>query len=359
MQITLKTETLQNLVNKAVKGMSDNKMLPITEMIGINISGNKLSLVTTDGRNKVEVLDTIENSSNEELGIAVKGADFSKLVQKTTSQNITLTVEDNKLEVKGNGNYTFPLLTDEDGELVKLVSIVPEGVDIQEVNVADLKNSYLLNKESVATTMETPAYTGFYYDENGSITTNSMKISYVKSKTLTNPVLLYASFVELFALLEDEKAQVIQNNSDIYVKTNTVILKGSKMDELSEFPVSNIKPFLEQDMEHKVRVNKQALLDLLERISIFVKPYDKNGIRIDFTSKGMAIWTIKGDSNEVLPYSGSDNVVDHTVKVDVTNFKALVSSNPEEEVTIHYGSPVALKMTFGNTIQIISLQDDN
>lgn len=359
MQITLKTETLQSLVNKAVKGMSNNKMLPITEMIGINLSATTLSLVTTDGRNKVEVMDKVENPDNTTFSISVNGNNFSKLIQKMTSQNTTLIIEDNKLEVKGNGSYTFSLPVDEDGNVVVLSSIVPEGVDVQEVNVADLKASYALNKESVATTMETPAYTGFYYDQNGSITTNSLKISSVKTKLLNNPVLLYANFVELFTLLEDEKAQVIQNNSDIYVKTNSIILKGSKMSDLSEFPVDSIRPFLETDMEHKVRVNKQALLDLLERISIFVTPYDKNGIRIDFTKNGMVIWTIKGDSSELLPYSDSENVVDHTIKLDITNFKALVSSNPEEEVTIHYGSDVAIKMTFGNTIQVVSLQDGN
>ena len=359
MQITLKTETLQALVNKAIKGMSNNKMLPITEMIGINLDGTTLSLVTTDGRNKVQVLDTIDNAENIQFNISVNGNNFSKLIQKITSQNITLTIEDNKLEVKGNGTYTFSLPVDEDGNVVVLSSIVPEGLDIQEVNVNDLKASYNLNKESVATTMETPAYTGFYYDSNGSITTNSLKISSVKTKLLNNPVLLYANFVELFTLLEDEKAQIIQNNSEIFVKTKSIILKGSKMSDLSEFPVDSIRPFLEEDMEHKVRVNKQALLDLLERISIFVTPYDKNGIRIDFTKDGMIIWTIKGDSNELLPYSGSENVINHTIKLDITNFKALVSSNPEEEVTIHYGSPVAIKMTFGNTIQVVSLQDGN
>lgn len=359
MQITLKTETLQSLVNKAVKGMSGNKMLPITEMIGINLSGTTLSLVTTDGKNKVEVMDTVENAENKNINISVNGANFSKLIQKMTSQNVTLTIENTKLEVKGNGTYTFSLPVDEDGNVVTLASIVPQGIDVQEVNVADLIASYNVNKESVATTMETPAYTGFYYDENGSIATNSLKISSVKTKLLNNPVLLTSDFVALFTLLDEEKAEVIQNNSDIFVKTKTTILKGTKMPDLSEFPVENIRPFLEENMEHKVRVNKQALLDLLERISIFVTPYDKNGIRIDFTKDGMIIWTIKGDSNELLPYSGSENVVDHTITLDVTNFKSLVSSNPEEEVTIHYGSPVAIKMTFGNTIQVISLRDDN
>ena len=37
MQIKLKTEELKNAVNKVVKGMGNNKILPITEMIGVNV----------------------------------------------------------------------------------------------------------------------------------------------------------------------------------------------------------------------------------------------------------------------------------------------------------------------------------
>ena len=37
MQLKLKTETLKTLTSKVVKGMGNNKMLPITEMLGINV----------------------------------------------------------------------------------------------------------------------------------------------------------------------------------------------------------------------------------------------------------------------------------------------------------------------------------
>lgn len=357
MQIKIKTEVLQNLVNKVSKGMGNNKMLPITEMIGINISNSTLSLISTDGRNKVQVIGQVENLDNQDTNVAVTGANFVKLIQKTTTENVTLSVDDNKLTVKGNGSYSFSLPVDEEGHLISMQSITTDGLQTIEVNSKDLKDSYNLNKESVATTMEVPSYTGFYYDETGSIATNSLKISYVKNSLLKNPVLLVSSFAALFSLIDEEKATIGQNNSEIFVYTPTVILQSTKMPDITDFPVDSIKPFLQTEMEHKVTVNKQALLNLLDRISIFVTPYDKNGIKLDFTKDGLVVWTIKEDNKELLPYTSSNNLKEHSVKVDVTNFKALVSSNPEAEVTIHYGSDVAIKMTFGNVIQIMSLQD--
>lgn len=358
MQIKIKTETLKTLTSKAVKGMSNNKMLPITEMIGITVVGTNLSLLSTDGTNKVEIKAKIENPENVDFSLAVNGNTFSKLIQKTTTEFTTLILEDDKLTVKGNGSYSFAIPVDEDGNKIVFEPLYLEG-EQEQVDVESLKNSYLLNKESVATTMEVPAYTGFYYDENGSITTNSIKISYLSKGIIKNPVLLFTSFVQLFSILDDKTATIVQNNSEICIFTNSVVIKSLKMTDITEFPVNEIKPFITTEMPHKVKVNKQALLNLLNRIEIFVTPYDKNGIKVDFTKEGMKVWTIKGDSYELLPYVDSTDQENASIKIDVTNFKALISACPEEEVTIHYGNPNAIKMTFGDVIQVIALQSEN
>lgn len=354
MEIKLKTQLLQDLVNKSVKGMGANKMLPITEMIGININGPRISLLSTDGSNKVEVIGTIEGNS-ESIQVAVAGKTFANLVQKTTTENVTLVFEDNKLTVKGNGTYTFPLSIDEDDDLVKMSSIDIEGLETKEVLSKDLKQSYDINKESVALTMETPAFSGFYYDKDGAITTNSLKVSYVKNSLFNNPVLLFKSFAALFELIEEETVKVAENNSSVFVITPTLIMKGQKKTEILEFPTDQIKALLNTEITHQVRVNKQALLNLLERIALFITPYDKNNIRIDFTKDGMRVWTIDGNSNELLPYISSEDPIENTMKVDITSFKALVSSNPDEELLIHYGHSDIVKMTFGMTVQALAL----
>lgn len=354
MEIKLKTQLLQDLVNKSVKGMGTNKMLPITEMIGININGPKISLLSTDGSNKVEVMGTIEGNT-ESIQAAVAGKTFANLIQKTTTENVTLIFEDNKLTVKGNGTYTFPLSIDEDDDLVKMSSIDVEGLDTKEVLSKDLKQSYDINKESVALTMETPAYTGFYYDKDGAITTNSLKVSYIKNSLFNNPVLLFKSFAALFELFEEETVKIAENNSAVFVITPSLVIKGQKKTEVLEFPVDQIKTLLDTSISHQARVNKQSLLNLLERVALFITPYDKNNIRIDFTKDGMRVWTIDGNSNELLPYIDSTDQVEQTIKVDITSFKALISSNPDEELLIHYGHSDIIKMSFGLTVQALAL----
>lgn len=358
MQIKIKTETLKNITNKVVKGMGNNKMLPITEIIGINIDNNNLCLLSTDGTNKVAVNSQVETTEPTTISLSVNGATFSKLVQKTTTEFTTLKVEDGKLVISANGNYSFPIPVDEEGNFITFEPLTLETENVEEVNVNSLKESYIFNKESVATTNEFPAYTGYYYDDNCSVTTNSLKISSVNAKVFSSPILLFSSFVQLFTLFDSKTVNVKQNDSEILIYDNDVAIKSLKMTEILDFPIADIKPFLNTDMEHKIAVNKQALLNLLERISIFVSPFDNNGIKIDFTKEGLKVWTIKGDNNELLPYTRTDNFAEYTIRIDVINFKALVGSNPEDEVTIHYGNPNAIKMTFGKAVQVVALQEN-
>lgn len=355
MQITIKTDELKGAINKVVKGLGNNKLLPITEMLGLNFVDKNLFLVSTDGSTKVQVKLELQDKVDD-FSFVVNGKSFTQLVSKTTTENITLNAEKDKLVVKGNGSYTFSFPTDEDGNLVIMNNIDTSNYEnTEEVSAKEVLKSYEINKSSVAETMETPEYTGFYFDEEGALTTNSLKISYFSNKVFTSKLLLAGKFLSLFSLFTEDNVKIYQSNAEIVAETKNVSIQGYKMTEVTEFPISDIKPFLENDLPHKVRLNKKALLNLLERISVFVTPFDKNSIKIDFTKDGLKVWTLDGVNNELIPYTDSENVKEETIKVDVVNFKDLVGSNPDDELVIMYGNPSAIKMTFDDVSQVLAL----
>ena len=113
MNIKLKTEELKDVVNKVSKGMGNNKMLPITEMIGINILNSNIYFITTDGSSKVQGSLAIDNA-NDSCSFVVNGKNFVQLIQKTTTEFVELIIEDDKLLFKGNGNYSFTFPVDEE-----------------------------------------------------------------------------------------------------------------------------------------------------------------------------------------------------------------------------------------------------
>jgi DNA polymerase III sliding clamp (beta) subunit (PCNA family) len=93
-KMRIKTEILQKMVSKAIQGSSNNKMIPLTSLIGIefkeDILGGKGSLIltTTDGSNQFKVNHTVEGTG--EFYTIVNAETFSKLVGKTTKEFIEL-----------------------------------------------------------------------------------------------------------------------------------------------------------------------------------------------------------------------------------------------------------------------------
>ena len=98
----VKTQVLQEMLTKAVRGAVPNKMLPITGLIGIkNIEDDKLVLITTDGTNYLYVTQNIGETSG--LDISVDVEKFSKLIGKFSSENTVLDVKDGILKIVGSG----------------------------------------------------------------------------------------------------------------------------------------------------------------------------------------------------------------------------------------------------------------
>ena len=166
MILTVNTQLLKEMVNKAIKGAGMNRLLPITNMMLIEVADNKLNLLTTDGTNTL-VIKTDKCDTTEDFYVVVPIDIFSKLITKTTCEKVTLTLEENNLLVKGNGNYKIALPLDEEG-LVKFPK--PKDIATAEDKNETIKNSFVksvinTNKASVAKTLEIPCLTGYYIGE--------------------------------------------------------------------------------------------------------------------------------------------------------------------------------------------------
>ena len=119
MKLTLKTEKLKEMVSRAVKGAGNNKLIPITSLMAIELENGTLSIITTDATNYLYVKE--EHVVGQDFWVTVPVDVFSKLVARMTCENITLDLntELGVLSIKGNGNYKIELPLDEDGNLIK------------------------------------------------------------------------------------------------------------------------------------------------------------------------------------------------------------------------------------------------
>ena len=356
----IKTGILQNMVAKAIKGSSDNKMIPITSLMGINYVDNKLKLLTTDGSNILTIIEKLELNSLDGAAsfyTIVNAETFSKLVAKTTTEYITLTIRENYLEVQGNGTYKLEIPLDEDGKVINFPSSEVNESKLVELNVEELKNSLLKSKVSVAQTMEIPCLTGYYLSDK-IITTNREMVSCINKKLLDEPLLISSEMAELLQLIEGEKiALKIENTKMLFINENVEIY-GKQLEGIEMYPVKALDGLMDLSYENEIKVNKTELLNVLERMELFVTPYDKNGIKLAFAKDGLLVTSQKSNAQELID-AKCEVEEEFNCLIDIEMLKSQIQVNSSEEILIYYGQEKSIKLVDNDTIIIICLLDEN
>jgi len=357
MELTIKTQKLQEMVSKAVKGASNNKMIPITGLMAITLKNNVLTLMTTDATNTLKVL---ENGIDGDEFYAVVQADiFSKLISKTTTETITLTLKENSLQVKSNGTYSIELPLDEEGNLIKFPEYkFDDTVEKNTINLSTIKTILNANKAALAQTMEIPVLTGYYFGDTV-LSTDSYKVCSTDIKVFPNRVLLPADLVELLAIMDEEKITVHQSGSKILFTTKNVIIYGTELDGIDDYPVEAIQAYLQTEFNSVCKLPKTALLNVLDRLALFVSTYDKNGIYLTFTDDSLIISSKKSNGIEVIKYQANENFQPFTCCIDIELFRSQIAAQEGEVVELWYGHDKAIKMVSEKITQIVALLEDD
>lgn len=355
MRITIKTLPFQSMVARAAKGASENKLLPITSMMEIELSENILTLTTTDTSNTLTIIqDKVEG---EDFYAVVPVDIFSKLIAKTTAEKVTLTVKENSLEVQGNGVYNIALPMDEDGT-IKFPRYTFEKVGTPaRIHLSTIKQILAVNKPAIAKNLDTPCLCGYYLG-NQVITTDENVICFNDMNVMGMDVLVSPEMMELLSLNTEENIDVYYNNGYFVFQTPDMVLYGAEHDGKSIYPVSEISAYLDEKFKSNCTVSKILLESVIDRLSLFIEPYDKNGAYLIFTKDGLNLTSKKSSSVELVSYMESNDFQPFACCVDIPMFQAQIAAIPSESVKIWYGHDAALKMTSGNITQIIALLED-
>jgi hypothetical protein len=263
--------------------------------------------------------------------------------------------------VTGNGKYSIELPLDEEGELIKYpdplagVNIAPESGP---VNLSTIKLILNTAKSALADTLEVPCYTG-YYVGNKVVATDTYKICGINIKLWDEPALISPEMMNLLDIFTDEKIAVCRTGNIMIFESAACTVYGTLMDSIDDYQIEAIDGLLEQDFESSCKVTKSALLQLLDRLALFVSPYDKNGVYLTFTKDGLQIESKQANSVEVIPYAESENFRAFTCCVDIEMLHSQVKANTGDGITIHYGEENAIKIADGNVVQVIALLEDD
>lgn len=353
------TSRMKEAVNKAIKGAGFNNLIPITSMIGIKLSDGKLRLLTTDMTNTLCII--IDKVAGVDMDITVDADKFGKLIAKTTSEDIELIVIDDVLSVKANGTYKIPLISDEEG----LISFPDINLlkDIKPIDcytkLSSVMQAYNINKSALAKTLENPALTGYYCGDTV-ISTDANVITFNGFKMFDNdePILISAQQMQLLTLNTKEDIVVYIGKASIQFVTDDVVIDGALMEGIEDFPANEVNAYLDEAFTSSCKVPKDLLLSVLDRLALFIEPYDKNGAYFTFGRKGINIHSKKDASTETINYVESKDFEPFVCCVDIPMLKEQLQANPDDTVKICYGNENALKIESGKVTQVIALLED-
>lgn len=359
MSFSVKTSLFQTMVSTAIKCSSNNKLIPITSLMNLKVKNGELSIATTDATNYF-VVKYPEKVEEEDFEVSVIADTFTKLIQKTTSEEIKLSLVDGVLEVKGNGNYKLELPQDESGSPIKFPNKfegmnIPEGKSIKKSEVNLILN---YNKPSLAVSVELPSLTAYYCGEKV-VTSDSFKVCESNIKLFDTPTLVSASVMELLGVFSKEEIKVYADDACLIFSTDTEKLYAPVTMKSEDFPMAAITNVLNDTFVSDCKVPRSAVQNVLDRLALFVSKYDKKVIYLTFSDKGITFSSKKSDGTELIEYTNVNNFQPYTCAIDIEMLKAQIDTQTNDDVEVYFGSSMALKMVCGKFTQIVALCVDD
>ena len=366
-KLVVRTSILQDLTVRASKGSSCIESLPLTCLMEIKLENDVLSLTTTDGPNYITVKET--GITGSPFYIVVETKLFSQLVSKITTQEITLETDGNSLKVIGNGTYNIALRL-ENGEPIRFPSIEFDySVNKVHISPEQLRSILTNNKASIATTKEDPILICYYLDDQKVLTTDGYKCCVNNIKAFESPVCLEQKIMDLTSFVVDDNGVDIQlDRGKVCFSSSKGTLVGPRVEEQDAmtYPVQDVLETANtQKYSSSCRLNRNALIDTLERLSLFSSDYDRNAVYLTFETDGVTVSNKKSGSNEFLRYIDTPTPAptqDISVAMDIGMFKPILQTGTKDSVELRYNPNIdenpTMIVNVNDTVQAITILDE-
>ena len=355
MKLKIGTARLQALLNKAVKGASCNKLIPMTSLIAIKLEDGVLHLTTTDATNYLSLVE--DRVEGDNMYVAVQVDLLAKLVAKMTCDEITLEVADNALNVIGNGKYQIDIPLEDDGSFVKLPNPIENFKKDKKIGTVDssiIMSALTSIKPALATTMEYPWFT-CYYVKDRIVATDTYTVADSSNGFLDEAKLINSNVMDLLGLFVGEIAVYVDGDKMLF-NTDKGDVYAVVPNGIEQYSINDIEALVQQKFDYSCTVAKSSLLSLLDRISLFVGVYDNGKITLSFTGDSLEV--ISKYANEKISYTNTEKAGEFTCNTDINTLITQVKAQSGSEITIEYGKDNAIKIIDGDITSVVALLEE-
>lgn len=366
MKLQVSTAKFQEMLGKASRGASNNKLVPITTFVAIDCKGDTLTLTTTDGTNYLYVKEPITNADGD-FYVCIETDILVKLVSKFTSDTITFELLDNYLNVTANGNYKLPITNDEStGKAIVIKNPINDS-DLKKVGSISLVSvKTILNglRSSVATSTIVPCYVHYYFGEQV-IGTDRVTASYYAKKVFTDNTarLVNVNMVNLLDVMTADTIDIFANDTQIKFSTDNCQIYGTMPQGVEDWNVEALLTLSNREFDNSCSVDRATLQSALDRINLFVDKFDDGEIILTFDDKDMTISSRLSTGVENIPYIESylqssmdgENI---TMSINIKTLASRIHSFMSDTVKIEFGATNVIKLVDTDVITVIALIDD-
>lgn len=351
---TFNTETLKKMVSYAIQGAGFNKLLELSTYIGIRVDDGELYLNTTDGTNFLSVSG---KCVADDMDITVNAELFSKLIGKINSETVDMEIIDNTLVVTGNGKYTLELVPNENGDLLSFPDKFPnETTEIGKLSAFDLTVINSAIKASLSTVAGS-VYSSYYFGNIIASTDKAMMSSFNKP-VFETPYLINKEFVDLMCASASEVT--LSKSGDILVADSetegcTISICTTLPNNIEEFNIDGINKFASLEVSSFCRFKKAPMLDLLDRLALFVSKFDDGAITLHFTNDYIEVSSLKSNGIERVDVTESKDAQDMSIKINIDRFRNQLKAYSSDIVDLYYGSEICIKLIDKDITQVIAL----
>ena len=360
----IKTLKLQKMLAKAVKGAGNEKTRPQTELLSVKLEGGKLTITSTssDLSNYLYVQEDVEG---DDFYAVVYVDQFSKLIARTTSEYVTLTVKGNILEIVGNGEYTIPVELDvETGEMLDYPNPIKDfkkDKKIGEMSIATLKTILNAVKPSVDTSNAVTCYSNIYVGDSV-MATDVNKMSLLSVNVLSEPKLLSVTTIDLLEVLsEEDTIKVYEQGGKLLFEGDCGMLYAPAMEGLASYQVDSIKSYVSREYPSKCTLPKLEILQSIDRLSLFVEGSDEGLVNIEFTKDEMKISSIKSTFEESIPYTSCDaeTLVENSGQIYLEMLRSQIKAQTGDTLEVYFGDKETIKFidSASNIISVCCLAE--
>lgn len=356
--IRIQTNLLKSMLSKAIKVCSFNKMLPLTELMEISIQDNILGIRTTDNITNLFLKEELEKE-NENMRVVVDATLFTSLINKTTTEFVELVLAENALTVIANGVYNLDIRVDESNETIKFPEMEITNKDGKEFDFKQLVTKIGICKSAIPDNMDTIELNNYYLKDK-IFATNAFKVTSVPNieALKTEEMLISKDLGKIMIELDFDKANYTLNDNMLILKGKGFIFTSKINQDIEKYPLSEIKTVLEQNFVYEAIVDRKKILDLLDRLSLFVAEYENNSINLTFTKDKLNITNAKKTSSEDIPYCKplKQDLIEFNAVINIISMKEQLEALVSKDISIFFGgSDAIIKVIDGDITQIISL----